>query len=248
VRKLLDLKGIYVRGNGDEYRLRNIHLSINSGERIALLGQSGAGKSTLLEVANGSLQPHSGHIKWRGIHLKHLTPKQRQRIATLWQDLRLIEELTVVQNINVGALGQHNLLWAFRNLLGTIESKECLPYIEAAGLEQKNISTPVQKLSGGQRQRVAIARLLRQQAELLLADEPLSSLDPTLAGEVLELFLNKKAIQSIGIPETCMISLHRPDLISNFTRVIGLKQGQIAFDCPVHNLLPFDINMLYIDE
>ena len=92
---LLDLKGICVL-SGIEYRLKDIHLSINSGERIALLGQSGAGKSTLLEVANGSLQPHSGHIKWRGIHLKHLTPKQRQRIATLWQDLRLIEELTVV--------------------------------------------------------------------------------------------------------------------------------------------------------
>jgi len=248
VRKLLDLKGIYVRGSGDEYRLKNIHLSINCGEKIALLGPSGAGKSTLLEVANGSLQPHSGHIKWRGIALKHLTSKQRQRIATLWQDLRLIEELTVMQNINVGALGQHNLLWAFGNLLGAIESKECLFCLEAAGLEQKHMTAPVQKLSGGQRQRVAIARLLRQQAELLLADEPLSSLDPNLADELLELLLNKKAIQSIAIPETCMISLHRPDLISNFTRVIGLKQGQIVFDSPVPDLLPIDINTLYIDE
>ena len=245
--QILDLKAIYVRGD-IEYRLKNINLSISTGEKVALLGQSGAGKSTLLEVANGALQPNAGEVRWRGILLNQLTSRQRQKIATLWQDLRLIEELTVAQNINTGALGRHNLLWAFGNLLGIIDSQACLTYLEAVGLTHHYLTTSVGKLSGGQRQRVAIARLLRQQAEFMLADEPLSSLDPTLVDEVLQLLLNKKGIHAINIPETCLISLHRPELIPNFSRVIGLKRGEMIFDCPVKKLGQFEIDWLYMDR
>ena len=241
---LLDLKGICVL-SGIEYRLKDIHLSISIGEKVALLGESGAGKSTLLEIANGAIQPNIGEVRWRGIQLNQLTTRQRRGIATLWQDLRLVEELNVDQNINAGALGQHNLLWALGNLLGIINSQECLTYLEAAGLESKHLNSSVRELSGGQRQRVAIARLLRQQAELLLADEPLSSLDPTLSDEVLQLLLNRKENHAINVPETCLISLHRPELITNFTRVIGLKGGEKVIDCPVKELSRSEINCLY---
>ncbi|WP_320667899.1 ATP-binding cassette domain-containing protein [Prochlorococcus sp. MIT 1307] len=245
--KLIELKEVYVRSK-IQFRLKNINLSIGSGEKVALLGQSGSGKSTLIQVANGSLIPTLGQATWRGVPLKHLTSKQRQRIATLWQDLRLVEELTVSQNINTGALGHHSFLWAFRNLLGRIETKECLTCLKEAGLEHKYLRVPVTELSGGQRQRVAIARLLIQQGELLLCDEPLSSLDPTLINEVLELLLKKKAVQVIRIPDTCLISLHRPDLISNFTRVIGLKAGEIILDCSPNVLGSSEINSLYRDK
>ncbi len=242
--KLLDLKGIYVH-RGSEECLKDIHLSISSGEKVALLGQSGAGKTTLLAIANGTLQPNTGIVKWRGIKLSDLSASQRRKIATLWQDLRLVEELTVAQNINAGALGQHNLFWALGNLLGLIERQACLAYLEATGLEGKFLDVSVQDLSGGQRQRVAIARVLRQHAELLLADEPLSGLDPKLTTEVLQLLLGKKVIHSINIPETCLISLHRPDLLQHFNRVIGLKKGQIVLDCSTNNLAPYEIHALY---
>ncbi len=245
--KLLTFKEVFVQGR-NEYRLKGVNFSISDGEKIALLGQSGAGKSTIIEVANGTLQPNTGEVRWRGIQVNQLSQRQRSRIATLWQDLRLIEELTVSQNINIGALGRHNLLWAFWNLFGTIESEPCLACLDAAGLEQKYLTTPIRKLSGGQLQRVAIARLIRQQAELLLADEPLSSLDPALMDEMLLLLLNKKRMQLITIPKTCLISLHRPDLISHFTRVIGLKNGRIVVDCPTKNIALSEINSLYIDE
>jgi len=247
VTQLLELKGIDVC-SGNEYRLKGINLSINIDEKIALLGPSAAGKSTLLAVANGTLRPNAGKATWRGIEVHHMTPRQHQEIATLWQDLRLVEELNVAQNINAGALGRHNLLWAIRNLLGVIEINACITCLEAAGLEHKILTTPVQELSGGQRQRVAVARLLRQQAELLLADEPMSNLDPSLTNEILQLLLNKKRVHSISIPRTCLISLHRPDLIQNFTRVIGLKGGEIIFDCPVKGLMQSRINSLYLDE
>ena len=244
MKKLLELDDIYVRGP-KEFRLKGIQLSIKFGEKVALLGQSGAGKSTLISVANGALQPTAGKVSWRGIQIKNLRPRQLQEIGTLWQDLRLVEELTVCQNINIGALGMHNLFWAFWNLLCSINIIECLNCLEVAGLEHKYLTTPVHQLSGGQRQRVAIARLLRQQAELLLADEPLSNLDPNLVDEVLQLLLNKKLINSIPIPTTCLISLHRPDFITNFTRVIGLKEGEIVLDLPTNGLIPSDFDSLY---
>ena len=241
---LLQLDNISVK-DGNEYRLKGIQLSIKVGEKIALLGENGAGKSTLISVANGAIEPDIGQVSWRGILIKHLSNRQRNAIGTIWQDLHLVEELSVAQNVNIGALGRHNLLWALTNLLGTISRDECLKCLKAAGLEIKLLTTSVTKLSGGQRQRVAIARLLRQQAELLLADEPFSNLDPNLVNEAIKLLVKERTLEAINIPSTCLISLHRPDLIKNFTRVIGLKQGEIVLDYPIQKVTPSDINSLY---
>ncbi len=245
--QLIELKGVYLKGK-DGYRLKDIHLSINLGEKIALLGESGAGKSSLLAVANGSLQQDAGSVTWRGGDVRCLTSKQRQKIATLWQDLRLIEELNVSQNVNIGALGRNNFLWAIRNLLGLIETRRCLTCLKAAGLNEGLLQTSVQELSGGQRQRVAIARLLRQEAEIMLADEPLSNLDPALVNETLQLLIGKKNNSSIHIPETCIVSLHRPDLIMHFNRVVGLKSGQIVFDLPSTKLISSEVRRLYKNQ
>ena len=247
MKELLHLNNVSVK-NENKYRLKGIHLSINAGEKIALLGENGAGKSTLISVANGAIEPDVGHVNWKGVLLKYLSNRQQHTIGTIWQDLRLVEELSVGQNINIGALGRHNLLWALTNLLTIINKDECLRCLEAAGLELKLLTAPVTKLSGGQRQRVAIARLLRQQAELLLADEPFSSLDPNRINEVLNLLLQKRTIKSINIPSTCLISLHRPDLIKHFTRVIGLKAGEIILDSQTKELPHFKINSLFKDR
>ena len=110
MKPLLQLDKVSVE-NGNRYQLKSIQLSINIGEKIALLGENGAGKSTLIAVANGAIQPDVGNVRWRGILLKYLSSRQRNAIGTIWQDLRLVEELSVAQNVNIGVLGRKNFLW-----------------------------------------------------------------------------------------------------------------------------------------
>ena len=238
------MKGVCVHGS-PQSRLIDVDLRIYEGERIALLGKSGAGKSTLLAVANGSLSPDQGLVCWRGIPLEQRSDRQRQAIATLWQDLRLVEELSVGQNINAGALSQKSLVWAIVNLLGVIDADVCRRCLQAAGLSIDLLNRSVSQLSGGQRQRVAIARLLRQKAELILADEPLSSLDPVLVKDVLDLILRENQSSDLDIGSTVIVSLHRPELIDHFDRVIGVQRGKVVVDLPTENLDSDALDWLY---
>jgi phosphonate transport system ATP-binding protein len=160
----------------------------------------------------------------------------------LWQDLRLIEELTVQQNLNAGRLAAWGWPRALLNLLVPLETQACRDLLQRLDLEPGLLAEPVATLSGGQRQRVALARLLRQEPELLLADEPLASLDPRLAHELLALLLREGAS-----PRALLLSLHRPDLLAGFDRVIGLRGGQVAFDMPRSALTPAALADLYAD-
>ena len=110
--------------------------------------------------------------------------------------------------------------------------------MQLVGLHQDLLNAPVTQISGGQRQRVALARLLRQQPQLVLADEPLSALDPVIAEDVLSQLLNQPS---------CLISLHRPDLIHRFTRVIGLRDGALAIDAPTELVTSDQLTWLYRD-
>ena len=217
-------------------RLHPLSLRIQSGERICLLGRSGAGKSTLLRLANGSLRPDQGHVSWNGTPLNRLSRRQRCEIGTLWQGLLLVEELNVAQNINAGALGRHSLLWALRNLVGALNHEACCEVMHQVGLETDLLFCSVAALSGGQRQRVALARLLRQNASIVLADEPLSALDPALSELVLDRLLHQSS---------CLVSLHRPDLAHRFDRVIGLRDGSLVMDEPALKLGAHDLSWLY---
>ena len=202
-------------------RLQPLDLTIRLGETTVLLGRSGAGKSSLIGLCNGSLLPDEGRVLWQGHDLNRCRPAQRRQIGTLWQDLRLVEELTVLQNINTGALGRHSLVWGLRNLLQSLEPELGDVLLHQVGLSNGLRDQRVSGLSGGERQRVALARLLRQQPMLTLADEPLSALDPRLANDVLNLLLDQSS---------CVISLHRPDLMHRFQRVLGLRQGELVLD------------------
>ncbi|MFM7086351.1 MAG: phosphonate ABC transporter ATP-binding protein [Cyanobium sp.] len=226
---LLELRGIRVPGR-DRPRLDQVSLTLHPGERVALLGPSGAGKSTLLAVANGLLRPEAGTVRWQGEQPasgRRRRRLQQARLGTLWQDLRLIEELTVQQNLNAACLAHWGWLRAVLNLLLPLDSDACRAVLQAVDLDPGLLDQPVAALSGGQRQRVAIARLLRQNPVLLLADEPLASLDPRLASDVLELLLRHGEA-----PRGLLLSLHRPDLLAGFQRVIGLRDGRLLFDLP----------------
>ena len=220
-------------------RLQPTSLQLQAGERVVLLGRSGAGKSSLISLCNGALQPDRGRLFWKGQPLNQRTRRQRCQLGTLWQDLRLVEELTALQNIQAGALGRHGWLWAIRNLLGWLDPGSCIDCIRQVGLGKELLDQSVQQLSGGERQRVALARLLHQQPELVLADEPLSALDPVLADDVLTTLL-----QAPG----CLISLHRPELIHHFDRVLGLRQGALVLDKPPGQMTSEDLAWLYSES
>ena len=244
MRKLLELVNVSIK-NKEKIRVEDINLKINKNEKIALVGKSGSGKSTLISIANGSLLPTTGNVFWKGRVINTNSNRELSNIGTIWQDLFLIEELNVAQNINCGALGKHNLFWSLRNLFGSIEEELCKTCLNSVQLSEELMYSQLSKLSGGQRKRVAIARLLRQEPEIVLADEPFSSLDPLLSKKILELFKNRKQIDSIRIPKTLLISLHQTELINNFDRVIGLKDGRIALDNPVKETTSSQINSLY---
>ena len=242
--KLLELVNVSIH-NKKHIRLKDINLRINQNEKIALIGKSGSGKSTLISIANGSLIPKTGNVFWKDRLINNNSNRELSNIGTIWQDLFLIEELNVAQNINCGALGKHNLYWSLRNLFGSIEKELCKTCLNSVQLSEKIMYSQLNKLSGGQRKRVAIARLLRQEPEIVLADEPFSSLDPLLTKEILSLFINKKEIGSIRIPKTLLISLHQTELINKFDRVIGLKDGRIVLDNPVKETTNDRLNSLY---
>ncbi len=239
---LLTLESITVPGR-DSPRLEGVSLQLWPGERVALLGASGAGKSTLLSVANGLISPQAGRVLWMGhppAPSRRLRRRQQAGIGTLWQDLRLIEELTVQQNLNSARLAHWPWHRAWLNLLFPLETLANRDALAQVDLESDLLAAPVAALSGGQRQRVAIARLLRQDALLWLLDEPLASLDPRRARDVLGLILR------LGrAPRALLFSLHRPDLLEGFDRVIGLRQGQLSFDLPAASLEQVHLRELY---
>ena len=239
---LLQLQQIQVAGRQTP-RLAAVSLTLAAGERVALIGPSGAGKSTLLAVANGLISPDGGQVLWQG---ERPTPagrrrrRQQGRIGTLWQDLRLIEELSVQQNLNAGRLAHWGWPRALLNLLLPLDTAACAQLLQRLDLDPGLLGQPVSALSGGQRQRVALARLLRQEPVLLLADEPLASLDPRLAAELLELLL-----QMGQAPRALLLSLHRPDLLGGFDRVVGLRDGRLLFDLPASGVDGAALDALY---
>ena len=242
--KLLELKNISLY-NKENIRVKNINLTVNEGEKIALIGKSGAGKSTLISIANGTLLPNEGVVMWKGHNINQISNRESSKIGTIWQELSLIDELNVAQNINCGALGKHNFLWALKNLLGILDKELCQECLEAVHLPKKTIFSYLNKLSGGQKKRIAIARLLRQEPELVLGDEPFSNLDPLLSINILNLLIKQKQYLSIQIPNTILISLHQIHLINNFKRVIGLKDGEIVIDRSIKDIETSQLDWIF---
>jgi phosphonate transport system ATP-binding protein len=169
---------------GDRAVLRDISLTVQRGERVALVGPSGAGKSTLLGVINGTVSIESGTVRLLGQDVQCLTPRERRAsyacVGMVYQDLCLIDNLRVVHNVNAGHLGRWSTLRSLVSLLWPLERARAHKALTQVGIPEKMYEA-TGTLSGGQRQRVAIARILIQDPAIVLADEPISSLDRELS-------------------------------------------------------------------
>jgi len=225
--------------------LTDISLQIYPGERVALVGSSGAGKSTLLQLLNGTLRSTQGEVWAMGRNLSQLSSKRlrqiQQQIGTIYQQLHLVDNLRVIHNVNAGQLGRWSFLKALTSLIVPLETETAIKALSQVGIAEK-VYERTDRLSGGQQQRVAIARVLVQNPIVILADEPIASLDPELSREVMDLLRNL-AQQT---HRTLIVSLHDVDFArSHCDRIIGLRQGKILFDAAPHQVSPDLIADLY---
>jgi len=224
------LTKVYERGQ--VHALRGLSFSIEKGEFLVVIGLSGSGKSTLLRCINRLIEPTEGKIWLDGTDVTRLSAKRmrrvRRRIGMIFQQFNLVDRATTVRNVLTGRLGY---MPGWRSLLGLFSSQDkqtALANLERVGLRDKAYAR-VDELSGGQRQRVGIARALMQKPEILLADEPVSSLDPATSHSIMQ-YLEQMNRQD-GV--TVIASLHFLSLARRYgTRIIALKDGQLVFDGP----------------
>ncbi|WP_055106253.1 phosphonate ABC transporter ATP-binding protein [Paenibacillus ihumii] len=213
--------------------LNQINLSISQGEFVVIVGLSGAGKSTLLRSMNRLHDITEGDIRIGGKSITEASGQQlrsiRRDIGMIFQSFNLVKRSTVLRNVMAGRVGYHSTL---RTVLGLFPKEDTEIAFEA--LSRVNIAEKAyvraDQLSGGQQQRVAIARVLAQEAKIILADEPVASLDPLTTKQVMDDL--KRINQELGI--TTIVNLHFIDLARAYaTRIIGLRAGEVVFDGPV---------------
>jgi len=214
---------------GGTHALRDVTLSIKRGEIVTLLGRSGAGKSTLLRCVNGFVTPSAGRVIVDDVVLDlGLVPLRlvRRRAGMIFQQFNLVGRLTVLENVLAGRLAYRPTLATLGRRFPQEDYDLAVRALNRVGLGAK-AGQRADTLSGGERQRVAVARVLAQQPTILLADEPVASLDPRTAASVLEL------IQAIAAEQrlTVLMSLHQVELARRFChRIVGLTAGRVVFE------------------
>ncbi len=224
---------------GSIHALRDVSFEIEEGEFVIILGQSGAGKSTLLRILNGLTRPTSGTVSIGG----ETVNGRRNDVAMIFQEHNVIGQMSAYGNALTGALHRTSLLRSVLRMNSRADKRAALEALETVGLFDQ-ASQRVDQLSGGQRQRVGIARALVQQPELLLADEPVASLDPGAAETVMGYI--KAAATERNL--TTMASLHQVNLSRQFgERFLGMRDGELVFDGYKEDLTTDVIDDIYGD-
>ena len=228
--------------------LSNISFSAGQGERIALIGPSGAGKTSLLSVLGTAHRASCGHVRLLENDLARPSTAGlrtlRSRIGTVYQAAPIPGRQRAVTAVLAGRLGQWPRWKALLSLLYPLDLPGALAALARVDLADKLFSR-CDQLSGGQLQRVGIARVLYQQPDLILADEPVSALDPTLADAAIRLLVSAASERRA----TLVASLHAVDLaLTHFSRIVGVKAGRIVFDLPSSAVTPAQLQQLYAGE
>lgn len=225
--------------------IQGIDLSIKKGEFLSIIGPSGVGKSTFLMGLNATTAILDGRLRVLGKNLEIMRHRDlkalRAKIGVIFQGYNLVARLSVFDNIASGMLYRKPLISALFKHYSGEQYEEIYEYMQVVGIEQEALSR-CDRLSGGQKQRVAIARAIAQRPEIILADEPISSLDPVSARNVMETLRN--ANEKYGI--TVVSNLHQLDYAREFcSRVIGLNGGRIVYDGPPDGLCAATIAQIY---
>lgn len=225
--------------------LRGVSFEVTGNDIVAIIGPSGAGKSTLVACINRLVEPSAGTVTINGTEITALSGsalrKARRDIGMVFQEYNLVERLTVMENVLSGRLGYVSTWQAFRRKFPTEDIEAAHETLERVGLggHERNRAD---ELSGGQRQRVGIARAIIQRPDILLADEPTSSLDPETSHEVMRLLTEIADTDDIPI----LINIHEVELALEYAdRVLGMHDGELVFDGTPEELTETDRDRIY---
>lgn len=227
---LLDVRGVSKSYDGWSKALDNVSLSMRRGEFVSIIGSSGAGKSTLLRCVNRLIDPSQGAVIFDGRDVTRergrALRQTRRRISMVFQHYNLVYRATAIENVLHGRLGYRPVLAGMLGQYREEEKRQAFEMLDQVGLADFAY-TRTDQLSGGQKQRVGIARALVQDPLLILADEPIASLDPKSSRTVMEHL--RWAADELGI--ACLVNLHQVDFARAFSdRIVGLKAGELVFD------------------
>lgn len=240
--EVLKTKNISKSFDGNKV-LDNFSITVCKGELVALIGPSGAGKTTLLNILANIIQPDTGEMLIDGkpsISIKN-RKERAKKVGVIRQQFDLINQLPVIHNVLAGKLNEWGLTRSLLSLIIPKDKDLAEKALSRVGLIDK-IYEKTDNLSGGEQQRVALARLLIQKPEIILADEPVSSLDPARAESVLSLMVE---LVKEG-DQTLIASLHSVDYVKkHFTRIIGMRDGKMYFDLPTEEVTDLNLRTLY---
>lgn len=227
---LLELRGVSKSYNGRAKALSDISLSIGRGEFVSVIGSSGAGKSTMLRCVNRLIDPTEGTVTFDGRDITRVRGRElrqcRRRIAMVFQHYNLVYRATAIENVLQGRLGYKSTLAGALGIFSEDEKRRAFNILDQVGLADFAY-TRADQLSGGQKQRVGIARALVQDPLLMLADEPIASLDPKSSRTVMKHL--RWAADELGV--ACLVNLHQVDFALEFSdRIVALKAGELVFD------------------
>ena len=239
---MLQIKNLKKNFEGGTEALRGVDLKVNKGEFLSILGPSGSGKTTLLRSINGLENIDSGEIFFdsKKINKIYLSEVQK-KTGMIFQEFNLVNNLSAINNVLTGLLNSSSKFLSMFYLFTKEQKLEALNALETVGILDKAYSR-VDELSGGQRQRVGIARAIIKKPTLLLADEPVASLDPKAADLIMSLL--KKINKEFKITVVC--NLHQVELAAQYSdRIVGLLEGTIIFDKLASNINKTNINQIY---
>ncbi|GAB4016750.1 MAG: phosphonate ABC transporter ATP-binding protein [Bdellovibrio sp.] len=245
---ILEVRNLFkVYPNGTQ-ALKGVSFDVKRGEFLVVIGLSGSGKSTLLRCINRLHDSTSGEIKFDGIDVTKLKGKPmrkvRSRIGMIFQQFNLIPRKSVLVNVMLGNLANHGIFKSLLGLFPTEDREKAFKYINIVNLTGKE-KNRADNLSGGQQQRVAIARALMQNPSILLADEPVASLDPATSHSVMQYL--KKVNEEMGVTVIC--NLHFLSLVRQYaTRVIALKGGELVYEGNPHDIDEAWFKRIYGEE
>ncbi|HUB47123.1 MAG TPA: phosphonate ABC transporter ATP-binding protein [Acetobacteraceae bacterium] len=242
---MIEAEGLVMRYPTGRLALNGASLAIAPGELVVVLGHNGSGKSTMLRCIAGLLRPTAGMVRVAGAELTRLTGRRlaeaRMALGMIFQHAHLVRRRSVLANVLCGTLGRHRSIATSLGGLPWSEAafaEQCLDAVGLASLARQRADT----LSGGQAQRVAVARALAQRPRAMLADEPVASLDPEAAEDIMRLL--RSLASDEGMPVVCV--LHQPELARRYAdRILGLSQGRMVFLEHAASVTPQLISALY---